>query len=588
MPSDGEVDEVSGFFAPRGFVDEMSRNDTLADVRNRAAARHVVMRIIPKYGEGIKTVNSVRDALKLPDIKTVMAHFKLAERRFVEERKQEKLKKCTEIKTAALDRVLRHPNKSDRHPRNTPTLNSLIHFCFTCQEFICDLHEEHRPIPILPIPDECQRIRLLDMGFGSHKPCSQSCFATKGIDRCPLVAHEQQQWDDDEVELLFEALRLFERDPCSLALVVGSRTCREVARKLHTDKGHRRMQGAFEALKASGRTKEHQQLREHFQLMVNALEDPQDDCASSEGDDEILLANYKRSRRQRRGRSERNKKGNSQTARKSTLSVMENSENWFSRPCSHVGECTDTCPCVKTQTQCESSCACNAKRFSVSENFNRITSVGNVCRNGAGFCRCVGGMCDPEECPCSTTLEKTCDPQRCHCDCGLGPWDRPIGERTCRNLQVFAHKKTFVGRSQEAGFGLFAGELFKKGDLVGVYAGALLPAEIVDGRSAVGDLSNKMYTFDIRNATVDGTTLGAKVRFINHKEAWEAPNCQASEIRVRRHRHHRLTASRTVHPGEEFFFDYKIVDPGTRDDCAYSLPPWLEERRRPKATKRKS
>lgn len=575
LPSDGEVDDKSGFFIPRGFFNEMVRIEEVCDIRERAAARHVTLQLVRKYGSGPTILNSLKRALKLPDTQVVIATFNLAEKRFVEGRKQEQIVKRSKRRKNELEDAMLYPQWPPRSVYKATTLKALFHFCFVCQEFACDLHEDHRPVPVLPISDESLRARLQDIGFEPPKPCSQSCYAAREIDRSPVEPREREPWNSDELQLFCEAVRLFRKDPCSISTIIGSRNCREVKKKLDLEGEKRWLQDAIDP------RKEHEKTRRQVELMISALDAPEDGDSFSDGDDEALSVKAKKLRKLRSSRKRRKENGKGGMPRKTSVSPAEESlGQWSSRPCNHVGDCTETCPCVVNGDLCESFCACNGERSTYSERFERITVIGSRCRNRVDFCQCPGGKCDPIECACSAELGKTCDPERCHCDSGVGPWEVSLTDRKCKNSQVFTHKITRFGRSDEAGFGLFAGEKFEKGDLIGPYIGALLPAEIVDGRNAVGGLTSKMYTFDIRNVTVDGTTLGAKVRFINHKEDWESPNCLASEVRSRGHWFQRLTAARAVEPGEEFFFDYKIVDPSTRDDCAYSLPPWLEERRR--------
>ncbi len=48
------------------------------------------------------------------------------------------------------------------------------------------------------------------------------------------------------------------------------------------------------------------------------------------------------------------------------------------------------------------------------------------------------------------------------------------------SVSIARHKRTYVGKSPVHGYGLFAGDYFEQGDLVGIYGGQLLDTRLAD------------------------------------------------------------------------------------------------------------
>lgn len=145
--------------------------------------------------------------------------------------------------------------------------------------------------------------------------------------------------------------------------------------------------------------------------------------------------------------------------------------------------------------------------------------------------------------------------------------------RSCRNVGVLTkrHKKTIIGKSSVHGYGLFAGEVFEEGDLVGIYGGGIMDTRKADMIGHMYDFKDHTFFFDVtQTLVVDGGMLGMKSKFVNHVSGGSPQeNCRSRCVRVRGMAHIALFAMRRVEVGEEFMFDYKFQD---------IIPVWAQKR----------
>lgn len=583
LSSDGEIDDDGLFMQSQPMPDPFAFfGDTrlmLEPSRRRIAQRHAVLNIVTKYGNHQHVLVALKTALGMPQVRYVKAVYEVARRRDLERKALVQRVERTKRYAADVRKASVYPDRVHTvAPRLTFAKGPLHHFCFACQMYVCDLHDTMRPVPRDAIPDESQRARISDLDTGLAVPCSSACYLLPAYERVPGASEQDSEWDEDDEIILREAFMLYQHDPCNLSILVGSKSCVSVHLKLQMFEDN-----CSEWMKWSRDAK-----REHDALVAwsdslwfvqRKVSEKDSSSESSEGD----LATANRSRNsnfsERRKKKKKRKRGlrNSRTARKS-IAAAEGEEfhdlgNALFIPCNHEGACSkDNCSCHKRSRTCTSSCACNGMRFAHSISANRIVRKGVECQNTPVGCECVGGICDPETCGCYVDNESTCNPDVCPCDSDLSVSDIGVRERKCKNCDILRHKKAFMGRSQEEGMGLFAGEHFEKGDLIGVYLGAQLPLSIADGVNAVGDVTERTFAFDVRDVTIDGRTLGAKIKFANHGEAPNVRNCKAEDVWVNGHGYLRIRATKAVSPGEEFLFNYSL---NGKDD-----PTWLVEKRK--------
>lgn len=216
--------------------------------------------------------------------------------------------------------------------------------------------------------------------------------------------------------------------------------------------------------------------------------------------------------------------------------------------CRHLGHCTDSCPCVISHVTCEKSCICSPS-----------------CPRRWRGCACkrAGGSCTKETCIC-VKANRECDVDLCH-SCGayeaLDPMNRHTAgaPRTdgCQNvwLQRDAPKRTLLGRSAVAGFGLFMGEDVKSGTFLGEYKGEVITSDEADRRGKLYDKRGVSFLFNLNmNQVIDATRAGNKFRYVNHSS--KRPNCGAKVLMAGCTHRIGMFAKRDVKAGEELFFDY--------------------------------
>lgn len=214
--------------------------------------------------------------------------------------------------------------------------------------------------------------------------------------------------------------------------------------------------------------------------------------------------------------------------------------------CRHLGNCTDTCPCVKQRVTCEKSCTCSA-----------------TCPRRWQGCKCrqQEKPCTGESCLC-ISANRECDPDLCG-GCGaaeaLDPatrYNEQVISKRCQNvaLQRDMPVRTLLGRSSVAGFGLFVGEPVRAKGFLGEYKGELITSEEAERRGKLYDKRGVSFLFNLNETQViDATRAGNKFRFVNHSRN---PNIGARIYFAGCV--HRITmfATRNIQAGEELFFNY--------------------------------
>lgn len=160
-------------------------------------------------------------------------------------------------------------------------------------------------------------------------------------------------------------------------------------------------------------------------------------------------------------------------------------------PCSHEGTCEEAgCSCFENVVHCEKYCQCD-----------------DDCRRRYRGCTCrsTGTVCFfNEKCPCYR-LGRECDPDLCG-NCGakdkldpLKKRDLAITSTGCGNVGIQANvpKRTILGSSEIAGFGLFVGEAVKANEYLGEYKGEIISYPEGARRGAAYHFQRVNYLFGL-------------------------------------------------------------------------------------------
>ena len=222
-------------------------------------------------------------------------------------------------------------------------------------------------------------------------------------------------------------------------------------------------------------------------------------------------------------------------------------------PCDHKGRCdaTKNCPCFKSQVHCMKSCKC-----------------ANTCDRKFKGCKCAqrGTPCwTSSNCPCRH-LNRECDPDLCG-TCGavdiLDPTNRhldEIGIGKCGNVSIQRGrpKHLILGKSQVAGFGLFAGEDIRQEGFLGEYCGETIDEDELNRRAEPYHYTENLYLFVIshKGPNADGMHASNKIRFINHSSDPEHQNCYPKLTLCNGVTRIGIFASTDIKAGEELFYDY--------------------------------
>jgi hypothetical protein len=148
--------------------------------------------------------------------------------------------------------------------------------------------------------------------------------------------------------------------------------------------------------------------------------------------------------------------------------------------------------------------------------------------------------------------------QECHAGiCQLGP--------DCGNRSISRGKQAVcvVRYAGSKGWGLFASEGLKNGDLVGEYVGEVVDARICHHRFAYNYENDRhFYMLGISdNEIVDATRFGGLCRFVNHSCN---PNCAIQKWSVKGRPLVAFFAIKDIRAGEEITADYNCQRFGTK------------------------
>lgn len=142
-------------------------------------------------------------------------------------------------------------------------------------------------------------------------------------------------------------------------------------------------------------------------------------------------------------------------------------------------------------------------------------------------------------------------------------------------MQRGIKKKTFAGRSEVKGYGLFIGyvhsavqrdwktltslsEAIKKFEFIDEYVGEIITQSEADRRMTRHRKGDCNYQFEVNTEqTIDSAHFGNLTRFINHSS--DAPNCKSTVKLVNAEHRIGFYALRDIKRHEELLFDYGVT-----------------------------
>jgi histone-lysine N-methyltransferase EZH2 len=334
-------------------------------------------------------------------------------------------------------------------------------------------------------------------------------------------------WEDAALE---KGMQVWGRQPCKIAVLVGSRTCAQVRQRMMI------------LLNSPVPTKLNRR-NSSYGAAAGVIDGTGNGTATNfEG------AGYGDGLHQNRRKRKGGKNTNRQPIVVNQRLKRSTDEAWPQfHPCGCDGPCREGCPCVDDANFCEKFCGCDPAWCG-----NRFQ--GCQCRCGVYFNK----RCTTRQCPC-LAAGRECDPDLCKlCIPTLYNANEPGYQ--CNNFRIRLRQKrrVLMGLSDVQGWGAFlAGPAVKKDGFIGEYCGELIDQLEADRRGKVYDRDDNSYLFDLNQQwVIDARQKGNKLRFANHSTT---ANCRAEILLVDGHHRVAILANKDLLPGDELFYDYKYA-----------------------------
>lgn len=537
--SDGELDSSTNRFKP-------TRDDSFYDLRNRRrrqAERYTLLVLTRRHGTRPVVLDALAIAFSKPSPNVMSGIQRVARGRDRVIRDSSNRRDKILRQTQAIAYVIL--KGEDKQPDTDITINDSIqaatnralrHFCFTCHAFACEIHDGRNVRPVVPIPDLVLNRRLSRLSRNQISPCGPNCYLqtqSSSVQESPL-----QPWTSEEIDLFLEARALHGEDPCSVAVVLNPRSCRQM---------HARMQ-RFPLSSKDTENRQKTKVRPNVAVATATIVDSSDgECDMPSAEDPVSPFQVK-----------------------DEIRLNELTHTPFV-PCNHKGACSEKngCICIKNKVYCEPLCGCRTGRYVMGKTGmlwkGKKDSSGRpeVCGNRHNGCSCHGNKskCVLESCPCVRDL-RACDPDFCNsCEANFLPESVSLWNRRCGNTDLIAgrHKQVFVGPSSIHGFGLFSGQNFEKGDLLGPYCGRIMFSDALDRELRLPQAKKSTYAFNLtHDMTVDAGLIGCKAKFINHSDNNNTINCKSQMRRVRGDCRICIVATKPFRAGVELLMNYEL------------------------------
>ncbi|KAL4427658.1 hypothetical protein ABPG75_001747 [Micractinium tetrahymenae] len=328
---------------------------------------------------------------------------------------------------------------------------------------------------------------------------------------------DDEPWGAWEEALLQQGLEVWGRQPCQVAVMVGTRTCRQV---------HQRM---LELASSSG--------------------------SAGEGQD-----------RQQPRRAKGRKMAKAQVKARKPMAVYERTkrstnEKWPQYvPCDCQGACKADCPCAGDANFCEKFCGCDPAKCG-----NRFPGCTCKCGNT------LGRRCSSKHCPC-LAAGRECDPDLCKsCKPTLSGMHQEGWQCNNFHIRLGQKKRVLMGLSDVQGWGAFLQQGVQKDEFVGEYCGELIDHQEADRRGIVYDRDDNSYLFDLnKDWVIDARQRGNTLRFANHSTT---ASCRAQILMVDGDHRVAIMANRDMDAAAELTYDY-MYDKRVAPDWAVTEQEW--------------